>query len=367
MSAFDDLDTLFSNDLSVDELLARWTNDTDYITEPINDPLASFTRLLEQETQATCGAIDPTRLAYQPLEPLAALSASPSWSNEPIPVPYVPVVPDDNKEQESLFLTPPGSPQATAGGQDQEMGNAQTYVSSYPEPPSLTQGAWPPFAYTQSEAAPTFASDIPIDPALLAEDASSSAQSQLSSHPSPLNQFWTPAPNPAPTSGTSTVPANAPNDPSNPSVKQQQHPRPLPAPLSLLTSTSTIPLKDIPTYISRSPSTRRAEVASKPKLKTPTSNSKAQNSNTQDAKAKIPRPMNSFMLYRYAYAERIAEYAGLNHQLISKVAGESWGMETESVRSLFEEFARVEKVGHEGTWVGYRYVPGPSRRGVQSG
>ena len=74
--------------------------------------------------------------------------------------------------------------------------------------------------------------------------------------------------------------------------------------------------------------------------------------------------MNSFMLYRYAYAERIAEYAGANHQLISKVAGESWRRETEEVRALFEEFARVEKEGHKETWVGYRYVPGPARRGV---
>lgn len=87
--------------------------------------------------------------------------------------------------------------------------------------------------------------------------------------------------------------------------------------------------------------------------------------------------MNSFILYRYAYAERIAEYAasvgaggvtikkkgckGANHQNISKLAGESWRLETGEVRELFEGFARVEKEGHGRTWVGYRYVPG--RRG----
>ena len=66
------------------------------------------------------------------------------------------------------------------------------------------------------------------------------------------------------------------------------------------------------------------------------------------------------MLYRFAYAERIKEYAGDTgcHQMVSKVAGESWGMETSEVRGLFEEFARVEKEGHAGCWVGWRYVPG---------
>lgn len=81
----------------------------------------------------------------------------------------------------------------------------------------------------------------------------------------------------------------------------------------------------------------------------------------------MPRPLNSFILYRSAYAERINEYVsitaqkgdcgGVNHQNVSRLAGESWRVEREEVRRLFEAYARVEKGEHAKAWPGYKYKP----------
>ena len=80
--------------------------------------------------------------------------------------------------------------------------------------------------------------------------------------------------------------------------------------------------------------------------------------------------MNSFILYRSAYAERIlalveqkeeegkdvAEVRG-GHRGVSKIAGESWRMETKEVRELFELWMVLEKRAHEGAWPEYRFLP----------
>ena len=81
--------------------------------------------------------------------------------------------------------------------------------------------------------------------------------------------------------------------------------------------------------------------------------------------------MNSFMLYRAAYADRILGLVEkerrkgekglgemlLNYQSVGKLAGESWRMESQAVRGMFEEWQEMEKKAHEEAWPGYKYLP----------
>ncbi len=68
-------------------------------------------------------------------------------------------------------------------------------------------------------------------------------------------------------------------------------------------------VRDIPAYVNRNTETRHAEV-------------------TKRKNGHITRPMNSFMLYRSAYAERTKAWARENnHQVVSAVAGASWPLE----------------------------------------
>lgn len=76
------------------------------------------------------------------------------------------------------------------------------------------------------------------------------------------------------------------------------------------------------------------------------------------AKGKIARPMNSFMLYRAAYAERTKFWClQNNHQVVSAVSGESWPMEPASVREFYNELARIERINHQKAHPGYKFSP----------
>lgn len=112
----------------------------------------------------------------------------------------------------------------------------------------------------------------------------------------------------------------------------------LTAPLSELTRDMThIPVKDIHAYVQRPLETRwhEAEVA-----------------------GKIPRPMNSFMLYRSAYAERTKEWCSQNnHQMISRLAGQSWVKESQQVRLLYEKYATIERDNHGRAHPNYKFAP----------
>ncbi|KAJ5168301.1 uncharacterized protein N7482_003895 [Penicillium canariense] len=98
-----------------------------------------------------------------------------------------------------------------------------------------------------------------------------------------------------------------------------------------------IPVKDIDAYVNRSVEKRQEEAKEK---------------------NDIPRPMNSFMLYRSAYIARIKSLLGGNcNQNVSKVAGTSWKMETKQVRDQFEDWANTERRNHATSHPHYKFKP----------
>ncbi|KAH8697471.1 hypothetical protein BGW36DRAFT_168370 [Talaromyces proteolyticus] len=111
------------------------------------------------------------------------------------------------------------------------------------------------------------------------------------------------------------------------------------APLSLLTKHMIhIPVKDMEAWVNRSVEVRMQEVAKK--------------------NGKIARPMNSFMLYRSAYAERTKEWCSQNnHQIVSRVSGQSWPKEPPEVREKFEFLALIERDNHQKAHPDYKFAP----------
>jgi len=72
----------------------------------------------------------------------------------------------------------------------------------------------------------------------------------------------------------------------------------------------------------------------------------------------ITRPMNSFMLYRSAYAERAKSWCSQNnHQVVSSVAGESWPLEPPGIRELYNEYAKIERINHQNAHPTYKFSP----------
>jgi hypothetical protein len=78
---------------------------------------------------------------------------------------------------------------------------------------------------------------------------------------------------------------------------------------------------------------------------------------------KVARPMNSFMLYRSAYAERTKEwFAHNNHQDVSEAAGASWRIETPEIREKYERLANIEKANHLKAHPGYKFSPSKEKK-----
>jgi hypothetical protein len=112
----------------------------------------------------------------------------------------------------------------------------------------------------------------------------------------------------------------------------------LQAPLSILTKDSETPLRDMEAWANRSVEERRAEVA-----KT----------------NKIARPMNRFMLYRSAYAERTKKWCDQNnHQIVSKVTGQSWKkLEPKEIKDYYDRLATIERENHQRAFPEYKFAP----------
>lgn len=112
----------------------------------------------------------------------------------------------------------------------------------------------------------------------------------------------------------------------------------LSAPLSELTKDyDHIPVKDMKAHSTRSTEERLAEV---------------------DKKLRIPRPMNSFMLYRSAYTERCKIWCTQNnHQVVSTVCGASWALEPSHIKKLYADYAQVERENHAKAHPEYRFSP----------
>ncbi|KAF2763737.1 hypothetical protein EJ03DRAFT_283525, partial [Teratosphaeria nubilosa] len=75
----------------------------------------------------------------------------------------------------------------------------------------------------------------------------------------------------------------------------------------------------------------------------------------------VTRPMNSFMLYRSAFAERTKHWClQNNHQVVSSVAGESWPLEPQEVRDQYNDWAKLERANHAAAHPGYKFSPSKS-------
>ncbi|KAI0444473.1 hypothetical protein F4803DRAFT_560836 [Xylaria telfairii] len=80
---------------------------------------------------------------------------------------------------------------------------------------------------------------------------------------------------------------------------------------------------------------------------------------------KVPRPRNAFILYRQAWQGHFAaQHPGLANPEISKLIGEKWREQPESVKSEWKQLAEEEKIRHQRQYPGYRYQP---RRGGKNG
>ncbi|KAF4540374.1 Hmg box protein [Lasiodiplodia theobromae] len=113
----------------------------------------------------------------------------------------------------------------------------------------------------------------------------------------------------------------------------------LTAPLSVLTKDfDHIPVKNMEEWVNRPAEQRREEAAKR--------------------NGYITRPMNSFMLYRSAYAERTKIWClQNNHQIVSSVSGESWPMEPPEIREHYNELAKIERINHQNAHPDYKFSP----------
>lgn len=112
----------------------------------------------------------------------------------------------------------------------------------------------------------------------------------------------------------------------------------VPAPLSELTKHLTdTPIKDMDAFVRRSREERVKEVTKK---------------------GKVSRPMNSFMLYRSAYAERVKKWlCQTNHQVVSRASGHGWKLETQAIRDKYEQLASIERDNHARAHPDYKFSP----------
>ena len=78
----------------------------------------------------------------------------------------------------------------------------------------------------------------------------------------------------------------------------------------------------------------------------------------------IPRPANSFILYRKAYLDIAKVWRGSKNQRISSIITESWRMETLEVRKRrkrYNRYAQIEKHNHKKAYPQYKYSPRKSQ------
>ncbi|PVI07207.1 hypothetical protein DM02DRAFT_609187 [Periconia macrospinosa] len=101
---------------------------------------------------------------------------------------------------------------------------------------------------------------------------------------------------------------------------------------------SSIPVRNMKEWVERSTETRKKEV--------------------EKRNGYVTRPMNSFMLYRSAYAERTKQWClQNNHQIVSSVSGESWPLEPPEIRDLYNEYAKIERLNHQSAHPTYKFSP----------
>lgn len=278
---------------------------------------------------------------------------------------------------EGLFCTPYSSPRDSTPAFD--MTPEEAYVSPYAQEPSLTVGSWAPDSTSLSGQYPDltvtnpFGSiNMPIDPALQSFDTFGifdnystlqvpytepwlfdSARTPPSANPSwgsSIHSEYLPSRSPSPQytpgrRGVVRTGRNArPTTPySKPVVQKKPRANILTAPFSVLTSLSSAPRQHAFEHIHRGIAERHQHAAEC----------------RGDKANKIPRPSNSFMLYKMAYKPYISDIARANgnQQAICTVASESWNNETEDVKADFAELALLEKGEHRKAFPDYKYNP----------
>ena len=110
-------------------------------------------------------------------------------------------------------------------------------------------------------------------------------------------------------------------------------------PLSELTKDmKDVPVRDMDAWVNRTDEVRQKEA--------------------EKRNGYITRPMNSFMLYRSAYADRTKQWClQNNHQVVSAVSGESWPLEPTEVRDHYNELAKTERDNHARAHPTYKFSP----------
>lgn len=111
----------------------------------------------------------------------------------------------------------------------------------------------------------------------------------------------------------------------------------LPCPLSQLSmDPSPIPVRDMEAWVRRPVEARHQEARKR--------------------RGRVPRPANTFILYRSAYTARAKHWlAHGHHKAISVLLGRSWKMEPAEVREKYERLAKVEKQKHTEAHPHYRF------------
>jgi hypothetical protein len=79
----------------------------------------------------------------------------------------------------------------------------------------------------------------------------------------------------------------------------------------------------------------------------------------------IPRPLNSFMLYRGAYLQRADEWCNHNmppgkrnkQQILSRLIAQSWKMEDSKTCKFYQELAVTERKNHRSAHKSYKFAP----------
>ena len=112
----------------------------------------------------------------------------------------------------------------------------------------------------------------------------------------------------------------------------------IPVPLSQLYP--RVPLEDVAAWICRPTEFRQAEWRQRRDY------------------PKMSRPMNAFILYHKAVSERAKRYGNVeSHQVISKITGASWQVESDEVKKRFNQLAELEKGHHAAAFPDYKYSP----------
>ena len=119
----------------------------------------------------------------------------------------------------------------------------------------------------------------------------------------------------------------------------QWSPPRLQKPLSELTKHLThVPIRDMEDWVHRPTEIRRRQASR--------------------MNGKVARPMNCFMLYRLAYADRTKKLFSIaNHQVVSQLTGESWKFETVKIRRDYRRLASIEKNNHMKAHPCYKFAP----------